>query len=69
MESDHLRIFSWLYADYAIWKLFGDLPSDHMVKTLPSSVAGMGSVPGEETKIPTCRAVWAKKKKKREKVL
>lgn len=38
-----------------------------MVKTLPSSVAGMGSVPGEETKIPTCRAVWAKKKKRERK--
>ena len=40
-----------------------------MVKTLPSSVAGMGYVPGEETKIPKCRAVWAKKKKERESIV
>ena len=45
-------------------KLFGDLPGDRMVKTLPSSVEGMGSTPGQGTKIPTCHAVWSKKKKK-----
>ena len=47
-------------------KLFGTLPSgDRMVKSLPSSVEGLGSVPGQETKIPTCHAVWSKKKKER----
>ena len=51
-------------------KLFGNLPGgDRMVKSLPSSVEGLGSVPGQETKIPTCHAVWSKKKKKKEKVL
>lgn len=47
-------------------KLFGDLPGgNRMVKSLPSSVEGLGFVPGQETKIPTCHAVWSKKKRRK----
>ena len=45
--------------------MFGDLPGGPLVKTLPFSVGGMGSIPGWGAKIP--HDVWPKKKKKKKK--
>ena len=40
---------------YSIKKISQDCTGGPVVKTLPSNAGGMGSIPGEETKIdPTC---------------
>ena len=46
-------------------KKFRDFPDDPIVKTLPSNVEGISSIPGWGTKIPHTEGCGQKKKKKR----
>ena len=41
-----------------------DFPGDPMVKTSPFNAGGMGSMPGQEAKIP--HALWPKKPKQKQ---